>query len=84
MTSTLEDEFESATENAALVELMHEMLGPYRTFAPPIRMDATPTEAQGPSPLLGKHTEEVLREAGLTDDAVAAMIESGAAGPKLP
>ena len=75
---------EQVTANGYMVELMHEMLGPYRTFAPPIRMDATPTEAQWPSPLLGKHTEEVLRVAGLTDDAIAAMIASGAAGPKLP
>ena len=75
---------EQVNANGYMVELMHELLGPYRTFAPPIRMDATPTEAQGPSPLLGKHTEEVLREAGLPDEAIAAMIESGAAGPKLP
>ena len=47
-------------------------------------MDGQRTEAQGPSPLLGKHTEEVLREDGLTDDAVVALIENGAAGPKLP
>ena len=75
---------EQVNANGYMVELMHELLGPYRTFAPPIRMDRTPTEAQGPSPLLGQHTEEILREAGLSDDAIATMIESGAAGPKLP
>jgi formyl-CoA transferase len=54
-------------ENGYVIELDHPILGPYKTFAPPVRMDGTPTEAQGPSPLLGEHTEEVLREAGLAD-----------------
>ncbi len=75
---------EQVTANGYMVELMHEMLGPYRTFAPPIRMDETPTEAQGPSPLLARHTEEVLREAGLSGETIAELVESGAAGPKLP
>jgi formyl-CoA transferase len=75
---------EQVNANGYMVELMHEMLGPYRTFAPPIRMDATPTEAQGPAPTLANHTEEVLREAGISEEDVAALIEANIAGPQLP
>ncbi len=69
-------------ENDYIIELEHELLGPYRTYAPPVRMDATPTAAQGPSPLLAQHTEQVLREAGLAAAAIAELIEQGVAGPR--
>lgn len=68
------------TENEFVIDLEHELLGPYRTFAPPVRMDATPTRAQGPAPPLGKHTEAVLREAGLDEATIASLIEAGVAG----
>ncbi|MCH8026319.1 MAG: CoA transferase [Chloroflexi bacterium] len=71
------------TENGYLVELQHEILGPYTTYAPPIRMDGTPTEASGPAPPLAKHTEEVLREVGIADDEIAALIENGVAGGRV-
>ncbi len=68
------------TDNGYLVELEHEILGPYTTYAPPIRMDGTPTAAQGPAPALGRHTDEVLREVGIDGDAIAALIDAGIAG----
>lgn len=67
-------------ENGYIIELLHEILGPYRTFAPVVRMDATPAEAQGPAPPLGQHTAEVLREAGLSEDDVAELLAEGIAG----
>jgi len=73
---------EQVTANDYMVELMHEVLGPYRTGAPAVRMDRTPTEAQGPAPPLARHTEEVLREVGLSDADVSTLIEGGVAGPK--
>ena len=74
---------EQVSANGYMVELDHELLGPYRTFAPPIRMDATPTEAQGPAPPLARHTEEVLREAGMSEQDVAALVENDIAGPQV-
>ena len=74
---------EQVSANDCMVELDHELLGPYRTFAPPIRMDGTPTEAQGPAPPLAKHTEEVLQEAGMSKQDVAALIENDVAGPQV-
>jgi CoA:oxalate CoA-transferase len=40
--------------------------------APPVRMSETPGAVRLPAPLLGQHTEEVLRaRLGLCDDDVA-------------
>ncbi len=74
---------EQVSANGYMVELDHELLGPYRTFAPPIRMDATPTEAQGPAPTLASHTEEVLREAGMSENDIATLVENNIAGPQV-
>jgi formyl-CoA transferase len=66
--------------NDYVIELQHEILGPYRTFAPAVRMDGTPTEAQGAAPPLGAHTAEVLREAGLSEELIGELIDAGVAG----
>ncbi len=67
--------------NEYIIELEHDLLGPYKTFAPPVRMDLTPTRVRRSSPVLGAHTEEVLAEVGLRPDEVAALIAVGVAGP---
>ena len=69
-------------ENEYIIELDHELLGPYLTFAPPVRMEGTPTRAQGPSPPLARHTEEVLREAGLEPEVIASLLADGVAGAR--
>jgi crotonobetainyl-CoA:carnitine CoA-transferase CaiB-like acyl-CoA transferase len=76
------DVFEDAqvTENEYIVELEHPLIGAYRTFAPPIRMDATPTRPAGPAPLLDQHTDEVLLELGFDDGEIAALRSAGIAG----
>ncbi|MBI2766002.1 MAG: CoA transferase [Chloroflexi bacterium] len=70
--------------NEFVVEIEHPLLGPYQTFAPPLRMDATPTAVRGPSPLLDQHTDEVLREAGYDAAAIAALRAAGIAGALPP
>ena len=45
-------------------------------------MSRTPGDPTRPAPAFGEHTDEVLREAGYSDEEIAAMVESGAAaGP---
>ena len=66
--------------NDFLVELDHPRLGRYTMSAPPLRMSRTPTRAQGPSPLLGAHTDEILDEVGLPADVVADLRASGVVG----
>jgi crotonobetainyl-CoA:carnitine CoA-transferase CaiB-like acyl-CoA transferase len=45
----------------ALVECDHPAAGRIRMTAPPIRMSETPGAVRSPAPLLGEHTDEVLR-----------------------
>jgi crotonobetainyl-CoA:carnitine CoA-transferase CaiB-like acyl-CoA transferase len=48
----------------------------------PVKFSRTPGGPQGPGPVLGADTEDVLRDAGYSNDEIAAMIEAGAAaGP---
>ena len=62
-----------------VVPLEHPMTGPQTAIAPMVKMSATPTAAQRPSPPLAAHTREVLLECGLTDDEVAELVSAGVA-----
>ncbi|MCD8503753.1 MAG: CoA transferase [Burkholderiaceae bacterium] len=46
----------------------HPMAGTSPTTASPIRYSDTPVQYRRPAPMLGEHTEEILREFGLTSD----------------
>ena len=48
--------------------------------APAPRFGRTPADHPRPAPTLGQHTHEVLREAGLGADEIAALVACGAAG----
>ena len=49
---------------------------------PPARFTGTRLDPAGHSPAHGEHTVEVLREAGHSDDAIAALIDQGIAQPE--
>ena len=66
------------TENEYMVHLDHELSGPQEMAAPPWKMSATPPEAQGAAPPLGRDTDAILEAAGYSAEAVAALRESGA------
>jgi formyl-CoA transferase len=63
--------------NGYVVELEHELSGPYRVAAPPWKMSATPVEAQGASPPLGRDTVSLLASAGYSDDEIGDLRKSG-------
>lgn len=65
------------TANDYAVELDHELSGKSWAAAPPWKMSVTPPAAQGASPPLGKHTNELLRFAGYSDDEIAALRARG-------
>ena len=57
--------------------------GTVRQLGVPVKLSRTPGDPTRPAPAFGEHTEEVLREAGYSEEEIAAMLESGAAaGPE--
>jgi alpha-methylacyl-CoA racemase len=77
----LESELVRARE--MVVELEQPGAGrPVRQLGVPVKLSRTPGGAQGPGPVLGEHTDEVLAGLGYSPDEIAAMKEGGAvAGP---
>ena len=59
-----------------VVEIDHPTLGRIRTLGSPIKMTATPPIVSRRAPLLGEHTDEVLREVGCTTAEIADMRSS--------
>ncbi|WP_275098747.1 formyl-CoA transferase [Sedimenticola hydrogenitrophicus] len=65
-------------ETGTIVELDHPTRGKYKTIGNPIKLSDSPVEVTR-SPLLGEHTDEVLREVvGLSGDEIRDAREHGA------
>ncbi len=64
-------------ENGIMVELDHPLSGPQKQVGPLLRMSASPLAAQGPSPVLGADTEDIISSAGYSAEEIAAMREAG-------
>ncbi|MBI2061096.1 MAG: CoA transferase [Nitrospirae bacterium] len=56
-----------------ITELEHASLGRIRLAGAPWKLGGLTETAASPPPVLGEHTEEVLRSAGLTPEAIAAV-----------
>jgi len=57
--------------------IVHPVVGAYPTTTWPWRFDRTPARIARPAPLFAEHNREILEEAGLDDEAIAALYESG-------
>lgn len=64
--------------NGTFVEYEHPTEGLVKTPGFPIRFSKTPSTVMRGAPLTGEHTEDVLREAGYDDAAIAAFKANGA------
>jgi crotonobetainyl-CoA:carnitine CoA-transferase CaiB-like acyl-CoA transferase len=60
-----------------VVELEHPRAGRVTVNGVPVKLSETPGAVRTPPPLLGEHTDEVLRGLGLSRDEVAALREEG-------
>jgi formyl-CoA transferase len=61
-----------------VVEVDHPTLGRLRTLGSPLKMSDTPPDVRRRAPLLGEHTDAVLRDAGFSNEQIAALREAGA------
>jgi crotonobetainyl-CoA:carnitine CoA-transferase CaiB-like acyl-CoA transferase len=57
----------------AFTEIEHPKAGKIKVTNIPFRMSATPGAINRPSPLIGEHSKEILREIGVTDDQIAQL-----------
>ena len=58
------------------IELDHPVAGKLPTVASPMRFSATPVEYKLAPPVLGQHTEEILRGLLQLDDAAIAKLRA--------
>ena len=64
-----------------MIEVEHDLVGPEQFVGPLVEMSASPTGSYRPAPTLGKHSNEVLRESGLSKDEIGKLFASGAIAP---
>jgi crotonobetainyl-CoA:carnitine CoA-transferase CaiB-like acyl-CoA transferase len=63
----------------SLVESTHPVAGTIKVVAPPVRMSETPGSVRTPAPLLGQHTEAVLRDRlGMSTKEIARLKDAKA------
>jgi formyl-CoA transferase len=73
-------EDKSLFATGTMVEVDHPKRGRYLSVGNPIKLSDSPAEVKR-SPLLGEHTEEVLRELGYASEDIGALKTSGAIEP---
>jgi crotonobetainyl-CoA:carnitine CoA-transferase CaiB-like acyl-CoA transferase len=58
-------------------DVEHPRLGPIRATRNPILLDHDGPSMERPAPMLGEHSEEILRELGYSSDAIARFLANG-------
>jgi crotonobetainyl-CoA:carnitine CoA-transferase CaiB-like acyl-CoA transferase len=64
-------------ERGMTVEVAHPLAGAVSLVASPMKLSATPVQYRRAPPLLGEHTDDMLREFGIPKERCAALREQG-------
>lgn len=64
--------------NGSLLSYEHPTEGTVTTPGFPIHFTRTPSALRHPTPLVGQHSRDILREAGISEQRVDALLNSGA------
>lgn len=70
--------------NGTIIELDHPTAGPIRQARHPATFTETPASVRRPAPLLGEHSEEVLRDLGYGEERVRALVAGKVVVPPAP
>lgn len=71
---------EQAQARNMVLEIEHPVEGTIKQLGFPVKLHGTPQQLRYPPPLLGQHTDEVMKELGLNNNFIAALRERGAFG----
>ena len=66
-----------AQELGMFPTISHPQLGDYTTVNIPMRFSTADVKPQGPSPLLGEHTQQVLENAGFSAEEITELRSQG-------
>ncbi|MBI4639670.1 MAG: CoA transferase, partial [Candidatus Tectomicrobia bacterium] len=59
------------------IELPHPTIGTFKTTGIPIKLSKTPGKITMAPPLLGQHTEEIMKEMGYSDEEIKRLRKEG-------
>jgi crotonobetainyl-CoA:carnitine CoA-transferase CaiB-like acyl-CoA transferase len=59
-----------------VIDVDHPTLGSMRMLGSPIKMSATPPDVRRRAPLLGEHSEDILRDAGFAPDDIKELLKT--------
>ena len=77
--NTMDEAFaDPAVTDAEMVVELDTPAGPLKFFGVPYKLDRTPASVRTPPPLHGEHTDQVLAEAGFSEDEIAELRRSQA------
>jgi crotonobetainyl-CoA:carnitine CoA-transferase CaiB-like acyl-CoA transferase len=79
-----EELFDDPQASIHFARLEHELTGPQWQVRPLVDMEKSPTRARSAAPVLDADTDEILREFGITEEALRDLRARGAVGAMQP